>query len=449
MLHETEEENNDNQNDNPVILLTSRKTKLSFEIVVKKERDVDTLLQQICHDEDYELEFSDIGMNDNFNNLIQLLSASNNYYCSCRTKEYSQTQTICANSQCKKPLSRVKKLSFASCYSLPLLQNPQNVNMIIGYDNVEELKVFFVGFPKEIITEFSNLQQLKRIYLYNCILSTDTINSFAELNNLEELVIERTFLKKDDELIHFFEILKKRKTKLRTLHFRYPTIDDSRHESTRFFYETLTKYLNENSIAEKVFLMDRFVDLFQAWHDDNLYGENKYIFGKVLMTKTYFDYVQINNYRKQFSFIDFLNEIKQTKSLNQIVIVRDEPKTITEIIFDKKNLMHQWVYDNIDAFFTENKSLHSFVLKHNDSNQIENLLSEKIMKRNKELPVRALLIDNCIALSSLQLPAYVLLWIFDWLPDCLDDNMSHHKKIGLIIKMVEFYKNKINKKRNH
>lgn len=449
MLHETEEENNDNQNDNPVILLTSRKTKLSFEIVVKKERDVDTLLQQICHDEDYELEFSDIGMNDNFNNLIQLLSANNNYYCNCHTTEYSQTQTICANLKCKKPLSRIKKLAFASCYSLTLLQNSHNVNMIIGYDNVEELKVFFIGFSKEIITEFSNLQQLKRIYLYNCILSIDTINSFAELNNLEELVIERTFLKKDDELIHFFEILKKRKTKLRTLHFRYPTIDDSRHESTRFFYQTLTKYLNENSIAEKVFLMDRFVDLFKAWIDDHLYGLYTTHFKDLIMNKTYIEQFRMNNYEKKFSFIDFLNKIKQTKSLNQIVIVRDRHKTITEIIFNQTNLMCKLVRDQIGDFFTENKSLHSFVLKHEDSNQIENLLSEKIIKRNKELPVRALLIDNCIALSSLQLPAYVLLWIFDWLPDCLDDNMSHHKKIGLIIKMVEFYKNKINKKRNH
>lgn len=386
-------------------------------------------------------------MNNEFNHLIQLLSANNNYYCGCHTKEYSQTQTICINSKCKKPLGRVKKLVFASCYSFPLLPNQQNVNMIVGYDNVKELKVFFVGFPKEIITDFSNLQQLKKIYFFNCILSTNTTNSLFELNNLEELVIERTFLKKADELVHFFETLKKRKTKLRMLHFRYPIIDDQRHESTKFFYQTLTNYLNENSIAERVFLMDRFVDLFQAWHDDNLYGKNGFYSRKLPMDRTYFDDLQLNNYRKQFSFIDFLNEIKQTKSLNEIVIVRDRHKTTTEIIFDKTNLMNKLVNDAVNVFFIENKSLHSFVLKNEHTNQIENILSEKIMKRNKELPVRALLIDNCIALSSLQLPPYVLLWIFDWLPDCLDDNMSHFKKIGLIIKMVEFYKKKINKER--
>lgn len=44
-----------NRNDNPVILLISQKTKLSFEVIVKRERDVNTLLDQICNDEDYEL----------------------------------------------------------------------------------------------------------------------------------------------------------------------------------------------------------------------------------------------------------------------------------------------------------------------------------------------------------------------------------------------------------
>jgi rubredoxin len=42
-------------------------------------------------------------------------------------------------------------------------------------------------------------------------------------------------------------------------------------------------------------------------------------------------------------------------------------------------------------------------------------------------------LDNigiCLAMSSLQLPPYVLRWIIDWLPNY--DRLSHHKKIRLI-----------------
>ena len=57
---------------------------------------------------------------------------------------------------------------------------------------------------EKIITGFSNLKQLKRLYLLNCILSRDTINSFVELNNLEELIINSIFLKNEDELVNLF-----------------------------------------------------------------------------------------------------------------------------------------------------------------------------------------------------------------------------------------------------
>jgi hypothetical protein len=40
------------------------------------------------------------------------------------------------------------------------------------------------------------------------------------------------------------------------------------------------------------------------------------------------------------------------------------------------------------------------------------------------------IIGICIALSSFELPPYVLLWIIDWLPNY--DRLSHHKKIQLI-----------------
>jgi hypothetical protein len=40
------------------------------------------------------------------------------------------------------------------------------------------------------------------------------------------------------------------------------------------------------------------------------------------------------------------------------------------------------------------------------------------------------IIGICLAMSSLELPPYVLLWIIDWLPNY--DRLSHHKKIHLI-----------------
>ena len=40
------------------------------------------------------------------------------------------------------------------------------------------------------------------------------------------------------------------------------------------------------------------------------------------------------------------------------------------------------------------------------------------------------IVDICLALSPLELPPYVLLWIIDWLPRF--DKASHHKKIQLI-----------------
>ena len=45
------------------------------------------------------------------------------------------------------------------------------------------------------------------------------------------------------------------------------------------------------------------------------------------------------------------------------------------------------------------------------------------------------IIGICLALSSLDLPPYVLLWIIDWLPRY--DLLSHHKKIQLIESVVQ------------
>ena len=40
------------------------------------------------------------------------------------------------------------------------------------------------------------------------------------------------------------------------------------------------------------------------------------------------------------------------------------------------------------------------------------------------------IVGICLAMSSLELPPYVLLWIIDFLPNY--DKLSHHKKIELI-----------------
>ncbi len=45
------------------------------------------------------------------------------------------------------------------------------------------------------------------------------------------------------------------------------------------------------------------------------------------------------------------------------------------------------------------------------------------------------IIDICLALAPFQLPAYVLLWIMDWLPNF--DRLSHYKKIHLIQSVVK------------
>ena len=44
------------------------------------------------------------------------------------------------------------------------------------------------------------------------------------------------------------------------------------------------------------------------------------------------------------------------------------------------------------------------------------------------------IVGICLALASLELPPYVLLWIVDWLPRY--DLLSHHKKIHLIESVV-------------
>ena len=59
---------------------------------------------------------------------------------------------------------------------------------------------------------------------------------------------------------------------------------------------------------------------------------------------------------------------------------------------------------------------------------------EAILKRNDSLRWRTVhpwLLDTCLAMSPLELPPYVLLWIVDWIP-FFEHAVSHRKKIHLI-----------------
>jgi hypothetical protein len=68
--------------------------------------------------------------------------------------------------------------------------------------------------------------------------------------------------------------------------------------------------------------------------------------------------------------------------------------------------------------------------------QREQTRSETLQRIKSTVGVRLLrfahpeIVGICIAMSPLELPPYVLLWIIDWLPNY--DLLSHHKKIHLI-----------------
>jgi hypothetical protein len=183
--------------------------------------------------------------------------------------------------------------------------------------------------------------------------------------------------------------------------------------------------LNENSIAEKVYLTDIFSHMIELWI--------------VKMQK---------KDTKKFNFIDFLNQISKTKILCELVNIHPNGETndyVYDILFNEKNVLYKEANQQLNIFFKENTSLREFYFKDRKTDVQKQILPFKIQKRNIELPVHTLLLDFCIAFLPLNLPAYVLLWIFDWLPDCFDFNMSHCKKIALIIKTIEFYRNKNNK----
>ena len=100
------------------------------------------------------------------------------------------------------------------------LRNSRSIN---GFDNLRELEIFFVGFPREIVLDLSKMKQLKKLRFRNCLLSIDTINSLEDLNQLEEIIIEESFSNIENNLIEFFEIIKKKECKLKALYLKYIT----------------------------------------------------------------------------------------------------------------------------------------------------------------------------------------------------------------------------------
>jgi hypothetical protein len=221
-------------NNDPVLMLTSLKANERSEVIISCSDDIDILLQYIDQEQYYELEITDVFMGENFVNLMELLEDKNNHYCCCEQKEFLQKQTICKNRGCKKPLSNIKKL-ICSCYYCPPIMSMENCvvpemlvrwnrlrnsRTINGFDNLIEFEIFFVGFPKEIVLDLSKMKQVKKLRLKNCFLSIETINSLEYLNQLEEIIIEESFSNVENNLVEFFEILKKRKTKLKILRLR-------------------------------------------------------------------------------------------------------------------------------------------------------------------------------------------------------------------------------------
>jgi hypothetical protein len=112
----------------------------------------------------------------------------------------------------------------------------------------------------------------------------------------------------------------------------------------------------------------------------------------------------------------------------------------------------------LDSFANRNKEIKQLLLEHSKKSVsidfVFELFLRKIMrffkqeKERQELRLETLnrikhkvgirlmryaqpeIIGICLAMSSLELPPYVLLWIIDWLPNY--DRLSHHKKIHLI-----------------
>lgn len=416
------------QQDVPAFILTSLKTNQTFKIFIQENSDIDTLLYQI-DDEDYKLEILH-DLSYKLDNLMLLIQNNNNYYCCCQKKEYSKKDTVCENLNCKKPLSRIKILKMI-CSTYSIFHDKSQINILKGFDNLQAIKLCSGKFLCFTYMNFSYLKNLKQIHFFDCIFPNENMIYFLEnMDQLEHLIIEGKFLNKSKDLKYFFDTLKNKKRKLKILEFVYPDIYNE-IESSIIFYNTLIQYLNDNSIAEKVYLTDEFINIFTI--DILISPEN-------------------NTFHVDFNFIRFLNEIRHTRILKRLTIKYNGYKLVPNLHINSYNQIfcQQQFTILLDKFMVENKSLIKFDWITDKDDSLMKLLDEKIRIRNLESPVHNLFMNNCIAFLPIQLPPYVLLEIFDWLPDCSDNDLSHFKKIRLIEKIIKFYKRKnsnvVNKK---
>lgn len=177
--------------------------------------------------------------------------------------------------------------------------------------------------------------------------------------------------------------------------------------------------MNANNIAKKVYLADHFIFLIELWISKIRHN---------------------NDTITLFNFIDFLNQLEKTKILKRIEIMNDELFQMRDLFFcekiDENTLKAK---QQLDYFFNKNRSLDRCHVFDKCRNNMD-LLPINIINRNIGFTTHNLLLNYCISFLPLQLPPYVMLEIFDWLPDSSDEYMSHFKKIELIVKIVKFYK---------
>jgi hypothetical protein len=102
-------------------------------------------------------------------------------------------------------------------------------------------------------------------------------------------------------------------------------------------------------------------------------------------------------------------------------------KEIQQLLLEhsKKSVSIDFVESLRETIFFSNRKRNDKSCDWKHCNRIISSLSIRLMRY-----AQPEIIGICLAMSSLELPPYVLLWIIDWLPNY--DRLSHHKKIHLI-----------------
>jgi hypothetical protein len=91
----------------------------------------------------------------------------------------------------------------------------------------------------------------------------------------------------------------------------------------------------------------------------------------------------------------------------------------------KHRRFFQWIFFKDSAFVSSTQEKERQELRLETLNRIKHKIGIRLMRY-----AQPEIIGICLAMSSFDLPPYVLLWIIDWLPNY--DRLSHHKKIQLI-----------------